>query len=104
MSKIFIKSSLPVALTVLVAGASATSKDIEFSDISSVELMTARQNAKEKEFLIFHEYAAKVKLIDKDGNKHDVPYSVIAHTSSANLRKFEELDYELTAKLAAESS
>jgi len=102
--KLSIVSTLPVALTVLVKGKPVCSKEIEFSDIDASELLKARMDAVTGDFLQIHEYCAKIKLIDSKGTKHDVPYDVLAFTSSANLKKFEELDYDLLAKLQAESS
>lgn len=103
MSKLSILSSFPVAITILVAGAPKKLKDFEFSDISSIELMAARSQASEGEYIPIYEYIAKTKLIDTDGTKHEIPYDVIAGMSSVNFKKLEELDYELQLKLIAVS-
>lgn len=101
--KLSVLSTLPVALTILVKGESLTSKKIEFSDISSMDLVAARGNAIAGDFLSIHEFVAKTKLLDEEGNKYDIPYEVLATSSSANFKKLEELEYELLAKLQAES-
>lgn len=99
-----IVDSLPVALTVMVKGKPLSSKQIEFADINSSDLLKARTKAVAGDFLQIHEYCAKIKLIDGKGNKHAVPYDVLAFTTSANLKKLEELDFDLLVKLQAESS
>ncbi|ENW79777.1 hypothetical protein F909_02880 [Acinetobacter sp. ANC 3929] len=102
--EICIVDTLPVALTVMVKGKPISSKKIEFADINSSDLLKARSKAVAGDFLQILEYCAKIKLIDEKGNKHDVPYDVLAFTTSANLKKLEELDFDLLVKLQAESS
>ncbi|MCU4378278.1 hypothetical protein [Acinetobacter haemolyticus] len=101
--KLSVIGTLPVALTILVDGKAFTSKEVEFSDISSIELLAARGNAIAGDFLSIHEFAAKTKLLDDKGNKYEVPYSVLAASSGANFKKLEDLEYELLVKLQAES-
>jgi len=101
--KLSVLGKLPVALTVLVEGKAVISKQVEFSDISTSELITARSSAQAGEYLQIHEYCAKAKLLDDQGNKHEIPYDVLAVSSSANLKKLEDLEYELLVKLEAES-
>ena len=101
--EISIIDTLPVALTVFVKGKPISLKKIEFADINSSELLKARSKAVAGDFLQIHEYCAKIKLIDDKGNKLDVPYDVLAFTTSANLKKLEELDFDLLVKLQAES-
>lgn len=50
-----------------------------------------------------HELAAKTKLIDADGVEHALTYQMLHETSSTNFKKLEDLDYQLSLKLAAES-
>lgn len=102
--KLSILGTLPVALTVLVKGKAVTSREIEFSDIDSAELIKARSNGISGDYLQIHEFCAKIKLVDSKGGKHAVPYDVLAFSTSANLKKLEELDYDLLVKLQAESS
>ena len=74
--KLSVLGNLPVALTVLVEGKAVVSKKVEFSDISTSELITARSSAQAGEYLQIHEYCAKAKLLDDQGNKHEIPYDV----------------------------
>ncbi|WP_277560716.1 hypothetical protein [Acinetobacter beijerinckii] len=94
---------LPVAMTVLVANKTVKCTSIELSDLTTGELFEARKQTKEGEFIAISEFVAKAKLVDGEGNKHDVTYAMLRDMSSANFKKLEELDYDLQAKLNAES-
>ncbi|WHP04769.1 MULTISPECIES: hypothetical protein [Acinetobacter] len=94
---------LAVAMTVLVKDEAVKCRSIELSDVSTDELFAARSKAKEGEYLALYDFVVKVQLIDSKGNKYPVTYEMLRDTSSANYKKLEELDYQLLAKLSAES-
>lgn len=95
--------ALAVAMTVLVKDEAVKCKSVELSDLSTGELFDARARAKEGEYLSLHELAAKTKLIDENDVQHELTYEMLRDTSSANFKKLEELDFDLQAKLKAES-
>jgi uncharacterized protein YjaG (DUF416 family) len=97
--KLSVVGGLTVAITVLVNNKPIKCSKVELSDLSTGELFDARARAKEGEYLSLHELAAKTKLIDEN----DVQHEILRDTSSANFKKLEELDFELQAKLKAES-
>ncbi|MFW1840053.1 hypothetical protein ACG9XS_16100 [Acinetobacter gyllenbergii] len=101
--KLSVIGLLPVAMTVLVANKAVKCKSIELSDLTTGELFEARKQTKEGEFIAISEFVAKAKLVDEKGNKHALTYEMVRDTSSANFKKMEELDYDLQAKLNAES-
>ena len=94
---------LVVAIAVATENGTVKCKDVVVSDLSTAELFAARSNAKENEYLAVHELAAKTKLIDTDGVEHTLTYKMLHETTSANFKKLEDLDYQLSLKLAAES-
>ena len=101
--KLSIVGTLAVAMTVLVKDEAVKCKNIELSDVSTGDLFAARAKAKEGEYLSLHEFVAKAQLIDDQGNKYPVTYEMLRDTSSANFKKLEDMDYQLQAKLNAES-
>lgn len=101
--KLSVKGRLVVAISVSTAAGVALCKDVIVSDLSTGELFEARSSAKENEYLALHELAAKTQLIDTKGEKHQLTHKMLNETSSANFKKLEELDYELSLKLDAES-
>ncbi|ENX02650.1 hypothetical protein F900_01096 [Acinetobacter modestus] len=101
--RLSIIGALAVAMTVLVKDKAVKCKKFELTDVSSGELIAARTLATEGQYFAIHEMVAKIQLIDDKGNKYQVTYEMLADTSSANFKKFEEMDYELQLKLNAES-
>lgn len=101
--RLSIVGSLVVAMTVLVKDEAVKCKSVELSDLSTGDMFAVRQRAKDGEFWVLHELAAKTQLVDDQGRKHTVTYEMLRDTSSANFKKLEELDYELQLKLSAES-
>ncbi|MDA3509395.1 hypothetical protein [Acinetobacter junii] len=101
--KLSVVGGLTVAITVLVNNKPIKCSKVELSDLSTGELFDARARAKEGEYLSLHELAAKTKLIDENDVQHEITYEMLRDTSSANFKKLEELDFDLQAKLKAES-
>lgn len=101
--RLSVSGSLVVAVTVLHKGQAVECKDAVVSDLTTGELFAARTKAKEGEFWTVHEMAAKTKLIDAQGNQHQLTYEMLCDTSSTNFKKLEELDFELQLKLNAVS-
>ena len=101
--KLSVKGMLVAAIAVSTASGTVMCKDVVVSDLSTAELFQARSNAKENEYLALHELAAKTQLIDDKGVAHSLTYEMLNETSSVNFKKLEELDYQLSLKLGAES-
>ncbi len=101
--KLSVTGKLIAAISVSTTSEIVLCKSVVVSDISSGELFDARKVAIDGEFLAIHELAAKTQLIDGNGYSHQMTYAMLRDTSSANFKKLEELDYELTLKLSAES-
>lgn len=101
--RLSVTDALVVAMTVLHKGQAVECKNAVVSDLTTGELFTARSQAKEREFWAVHEMAAKTKLIDAQGNQHQLTYEMLCDTSSSNFKKLEELDFELQLKLNAVS-
>ncbi|MFC3172116.1 hypothetical protein ACFOGQ_15060 [Acinetobacter vivianii] len=92
-----------MALTILVEGKPLSSNKVELIDINATDLLKARSASVGGQFLHLIDLSAKTKLIDADGNKHNIPYEVIANASSTVLNQLESMEGELLAKLKAES-
>lgn len=103
MKGLYFKGTLACAIAVVVADQSKQCKEFVLSDISTGELFEARQRAKEGEFWSLHELCAKTKLVDDEGNHHNLSYEALRSTSSANYKKLEEAELKLAEKLEAES-
>lgn len=101
--RITVIGALAAAMTVLVKDKAVKCKNAELSDLTTGEMFAIRQRAKDGEYWVLHELAAKTQLVDDDGRKHTVTYEMLRDTSSANFKKLEELDYQLQLKLSAES-
>ena len=101
--RLSIVGSLVVAMTVLVKDEAVKCKSVELSDLTTGEMFATRQRAKDGEFWVVHELAAKTQLVDDQGRKHTVSYEMLRDTSSTNFKMLEELDYQLQLKLKAES-
>lgn len=101
--KLSVVGALTVAMTVLVKDEAVKCKSVELSDLTTGDMFAVRQRARDGEFWVLHELAAKTQLVDDQGRKHTVTYEMLRDTSSANFKKLEELDYELQKKLNAES-
>lgn len=101
--RLSLTGGLVAAIAVSTASGVVMCKDVVVSDLSTAELFAARSEAKENEYLALHELAAKTRLIDSKGVEHQLTYKMLHETSSTNFKKLEELDYQLSLKLAAES-
>ena len=101
--KLSVVGALTVAMTVLVKDEAVKCSQVELSDLSTGDMFAVRQRAKDGEFWVLHELAAKTQLVDDQGRKHTVTYEMLRDTSSSKCKKLEELEYELQNKLNAES-
>jgi hypothetical protein len=101
--KLSVVGALTVAMTVLVQDEAVKCSQVELSDLSTGDMFAVRQRAKDGEFWVLHELAAKTQLVDDQGRKHTVTYEMLRDTSSTNFKMLEELDYQLQLKLKAES-
>lgn len=99
----FVEDRLVCPITVLDSGKPVLCSTVGIRDISTIQLFEARAASKEGEFWGLHELAAKAYVIDAEGKEYALPYSVLAETSSANLKVIEQLDNTLSLKLKAES-
>ena len=101
--KLSVLGKLPVPITILKNNKAVACTQVQVSDLTTLELFKARQQAKDGEFWLLYEMAAKTELIDPDGAFHTLTYEQLTQCSSANFKALEALEFDLTLKLEAES-
>ncbi|AVN30041.1 hypothetical protein L1Z01_21015 [Acinetobacter baumannii] len=99
-----IKGTLPKALKKLVGQTDIKSRNIVMRQPTAIEYLEAQAKIGIGQFVHIADLAAMTKLVDDEGNEHEITYDMLGHSSRANLKYLEGLRDALDAKEAAESS
>lgn len=103
MEKIEIIGSLPVAIKILDGQEVLKLKDFVMRPQTVIEHLEARSAASKIQFLGIIDLVDMTKLIDENGNEHDIPYEALANSPRQNFDYLSEKYTELEAKEIAES-
>ncbi|MCL9676969.1 hypothetical protein L2096_12145 [Acinetobacter sp. ACZLY 512] len=99
-----IEGTLPVALKKLDGQTEIKSKKIIMRQMTAIEYLQRQAAIKEGQFIAIADLAIMTRLIDADGNEHEITYDMLGYSSRANLDYLSDKRVELDAKEAAESS
>ncbi|KCX14512.1 hypothetical protein QWI44_08180 [Acinetobacter pittii] len=99
-----IEGTLPTALKKLVGQTDIKSRNIVMRQPTAIEYLEAQAKIGVGQFVHIADLAAMTKLVDDEGDEHEITYDMLGHSSRANLKYLEGLRDALDAKEAAESS
>lgn len=97
-----VEGTLPVALKKLVGQTEIKSNKIVMRQMTAIEYIQAQASIKELQYVAISDLAIMTKLVDADGNEHEITYDMLGHSSRANLDYLRVKREELDAKEAAE--
>lgn len=104
MDQVQVEGTLPVALKKLVGQTDIKSRKVVMRQMTAIEYLQAQASIEVGQFIGIADLAAMTKLIDAEGNEHEISYDMLGHSSRANLNYLTDLRATLDAKEAAESS
>lgn len=104
MEQIQVEGTLPVALKKLVGQTDIKSRKVVMRQMTAIEYLQAQASTEAGQFISIADLAFMTKLIDDEGNEHDISYDMLGYSSRANLVYLTDLRETLDAKEAAESS
>ncbi|WP_336021373.1 hypothetical protein [Acinetobacter pittii] len=104
MDQIQIEGTLPVALKKLVGQTDIKSQKVVMRQMTAIEYLQAQASIEVGQFVHIADLAAMTKLVDDEGDEHEITYDMLGHSSRANLNYLTDLRTTLDAKEAAESS
>ncbi|ENW11176.1 hypothetical protein BFR69_00695 [Acinetobacter pittii] len=104
MKQIKIEGLLPVPLKKLVGQTDIKSQKVVMRQLTAIEYLESQASIEAGHFVAIADLASMTKLIDDDGDEHEITYEMLGHSSRANLKYLDELRNQLDAKEAAESS
>ncbi|MEG2263002.1 MAG: hypothetical protein RSC68_01360 [Acinetobacter sp.] len=103
MEKVFVTGTLPVALIKLDGQTTIKSKEIVMTQLTAIEFLQSQQTLLEGQFISIGDLATMTKLVDENGNEHDITYDMLGNSSKSNLDYLNSKKVELEAKEKAES-
>lgn len=103
MDQLKIEGTLPVALKKLVGQTTIVSKKVIMFQITAIEYIEAQATLTEGQYISIGDLTAMTKLIDENGQEHEITYDMLGHSSRSNLDYLRGLKEKLEAKEQAES-
>lgn len=103
MDQLKIEGTLPVALKKLVGQTTIESKQIVMKQLTAIEYYDAQAKLLLGQYIGIGDLVAMTKLVDKDGQEHEITYDMLGHSSKSNLDYLNRKKEELEAKEQAES-
>lgn len=103
MDMVQVEGTLPVAMKKMVGQDTITSKNVVIRQQTTGEYFKTQSQAQPDQYIAICDLAGMVKLVDEDGEEHEVTYDMILHTSRNNFNYLSELKNSLDAKEQAES-
>lgn len=101
MQRTQIEGTLPIAIALVHQQETLKLKKVVMTQMTTVESIEA---VKPGEYISIAELAFMTKLVDDEGQLHDLKYVDLAHTSRQNKVYLESLRDQLDAKELAENS
>lgn len=98
-----IKGTLPVALKMVVGQTEVKSKNIVMRSLTTIEYLKSQSQSQPDQFIALIDLTSMTKLIDENGQEHDITYDMLAHTSRSNFDYLTQQRADLDAKEQAES-
>lgn len=99
-----IEGTLPKSLKKLVGQSDVKSRNVVMRQPTAIEYLEAQAKIGVGQFVHIADLASMTKLVDDEGNEHEITYDMLGYSSRANLKYLEGLRDALDAKEAAESS
>lgn len=103
MDRLKIEGTLPVALKKLVGQTTIESKQIVMKQLTAIEYYAAQAKMEPGQWIEIGDLASMTKLIDENGQEHDITYDMLGHSSKSNMDYLKTKKEELEAKEKAES-
>jgi len=104
MERLQVESTLPVAIHIVANQKPMKLKKVVVRSLTTEESLLSQGRLLPGQFISIGDLASMTKLVDDEGNEHQMLYEHLAHTSKANYKKLQELELELEAKETAEST
>jgi len=103
METIKIKGTLPISIKKLVGQTEVKSKNVIMRQMTAIEYLQSQAAIQEGQFIAIGDLCIMTKLIDENGEEHEITYEMLGNASRANLDYLRNLKDQLDAKEAAES-
>ncbi|AZN69309.1 hypothetical protein DX910_14675 [Acinetobacter haemolyticus] len=100
---LFVEGQLPVAIKVLSGQTELKLKKFEMTTLDVEGLLELHSRLKPEQYTKIAEMCEQVKLIDDDGNAHDLLYESLMKSSKQNLEYLNAKRDELEVKEQAEN-
>jgi hypothetical protein len=101
MQRTQIEGELPIAIYLVVEQTPMKLKKVVMTQMTAIESIEAVNPG---EYISISELAYMTKLVDEQGNHHQMKYIDLGHSSRKNLTYLQELRDKLDAKEIAENS
>ncbi|MEQ1412248.1 hypothetical protein [Acinetobacter indicus] len=101
MQRTQIEGTLPIAINLVVQQTPVKLKKVIMTQMTAIESIEAVQPG---EYIAISELAYMTKLVDDEGNQHQMKYIDLGHSSRKNLAYLQDLRDKLDAKEEAENS
>lgn len=96
-----VEGTLPVALKALNGQTEIKSKKIVMRQMTAIEYMQS-QSGNAGQYVAIADLAVMTKLVDAEGNEHEITYEMLGNSSKSNLDYLNLKFVELMEKEAAE--
>lgn len=98
-----IEGELPVAIKLTVGQEHLSLKKVIMTQMTAVEYLEAQAKIVPGAYVAIADLVLMTKLIDDQGNAHQMTYEMLATSSKSNLNYLEKLNSDLEAKEKAAS-
>lgn len=103
MDQLEIEGELPVALKLVDGQTELKLKKVVMRQMTAIEYVESQAKLEPGCYIGIADLAAMTQLVDEDGEEHQISYSMLGHSSRANLDYLASLKDKLDAKEKAES-
>lgn len=100
---VHIEGELPIAIKLTVGQEHLSLKKVIMTQMTAVEYLEAQVKILPGQYIAIGDLALMTKLIDDQGQAHQMTYEMLATSSKSNLKYLDELKDSLEAKEQAES-